>query len=72
MSKLNKKLKLSFEFNPRTYDFSSEFLTNGRKLKKYEAESIVNFLNFFNSLSDKSPFKDDILYLASFYSDEKS
>jgi hypothetical protein len=68
----NKKQKLSFEFNPRTYDFSNEFLTNGRKLKKYEAESIVNFLNFFNSLKDKSPLKEDILYLASFYSDEKS
>lgn len=57
---------LLFEFNPVEYKFKKE--------DNVTLEQLENFLEaskFFINLSDKSPLKDDILHLASYYSDVK-
>lgn len=64
--------KLSFEFNVTTFDFTNEFLPKGRKLKDEEASVIVDFLNFFKSLDDKSILLNEINKLACNHSDEKN
>lgn len=61
------KSKLGFQMPHKTYDFSEE----GMDVEIEDLENFHKFESFFLRLKDKTPFKDDILKLASYYSDNE-